>query len=63
MNVLRGAAGGNSNHYLVEVKLKIKGGVAERRVSDEGVWVIRHMKLEEVELGIEYEEDLEKMWD
>ena len=48
VNVLRGAAGGMSDHYLVEIKLKIKGGVVKRRVCEKAVLVIRHIKLEDV---------------
>ena len=62
VNVLRGAAGGVSDHYLVETKLRVKGGIGERGAGDEGVLVIKHEKLEGEEYGGAFEREIREVW-
>lgn len=63
VNVLRGAAGGISDHYLVEAKLKVKGGWKKRVDFGRNVEVVRVEKLENEEYSTEYERILTEKWE
>ena len=62
MNVLRGAAGGMSDHYLVEAKIKVKGGWKLKLGFNRSVEVTRVEKLENEEYATEYERILTEKW-
>src|SRR6201990_1979414 len=62
VNVLRGAAIGISDHYLVVARVKVKGGWEKVKVRKKVVEVVRAERLEEEENKDDYKRGIREKW-
>ena len=62
VNVLRGAAGGISDHFLVEARVRIKGGWNKRESRSEVVEIIKVERLDDMEYKEMYKRKMIEKW-